>query len=66
MIMQCAQKTLEKVSLAVLDWKGLLSQDKPKLMSALQDGWVALQESVTSLAKRLIFSVNNIFYLRAE
>ena len=36
MIMQCAQKTLEKVSLAVLDWKGLLSQDKPKLMSALQ------------------------------
>ena len=32
---QCVKKTLEKVSLAVLDWKGIASQDKPKLMSAL-------------------------------
>ena len=34
---QCVEKTLEKISLAVLDWKGIRSQDKPKLLSALQD-----------------------------
>ena len=34
---QCIQRTFEKVSLAVLDWKGIRSQDKPKLLSALQD-----------------------------
>jgi len=34
---QCIEKTLEKVSLAILDWKGIRSQDKPKLLSALQD-----------------------------
>jgi D-aminoacyl-tRNA deacylase len=34
---QCIQKTLEKVSLALLDWKGIRSQDKPKLMNVLQD-----------------------------
>jgi len=33
---QCIEKTLEKVSLAILDWKGIRSQDKPKLLSALQ------------------------------
>jgi D-aminoacyl-tRNA deacylase len=37
MISQCVTKTLEKVSSAVLDWKGILSQDKPKLISALQE-----------------------------
>ncbi len=37
MLSQCMKKTLEKVPLAVLDWKGILSQDKPKLLSALQD-----------------------------
>ncbi|HMK94689.1 MAG TPA: D-aminoacyl-tRNA deacylase [Candidatus Limnocylindrales bacterium] len=37
MISQCVEKTLEKVSSAVLDWKGISSQDKPKLLSALQD-----------------------------
>jgi D-aminoacyl-tRNA deacylase len=36
MISQCVEKTLEKVSLAVLDWKGIASQDKPKLLTALQ------------------------------
>ncbi|MGA3061367.1 MAG: D-aminoacyl-tRNA deacylase [Candidatus Bathyarchaeia archaeon] len=34
---QCIKKTLEKVSSAILDWKGIRSQDKPKLLSALQD-----------------------------
>jgi D-aminoacyl-tRNA deacylase len=34
---QCIEKTLEKVSLAILDWKGIRSQDKSKLLSALQD-----------------------------
>ena len=34
---QCIEKTLEKVSLAILDWKGIRSQDKPKLLSTLQD-----------------------------
>ncbi len=33
---QCVQKTLEKVSLAVLDWKGIRSEDKPNLLSALE------------------------------
>jgi D-aminoacyl-tRNA deacylase len=37
MLSQCVKKTLEKVSLAVLDWKGITSQDKPKLLSALQE-----------------------------
>jgi len=34
---QCIKKTFEKVSLAILDWKGIRSQDKPKLLSSLQD-----------------------------
>ena len=37
MISQCREKTLEKVSMAVLDWKGIPSQDKPKLLAALQE-----------------------------
>jgi len=37
MLLQCRTKTFEKVSLAVLDWKGIKSEDKPKLLSALQD-----------------------------
>jgi len=36
MIAQCLEKTLEKVSCAVLDWKGIRSQDKPGLLSALK------------------------------
>jgi D-aminoacyl-tRNA deacylase len=36
MLMQCVEKTLEKVSLAILDWNGLKGEDKPKLLSALQ------------------------------
>jgi D-aminoacyl-tRNA deacylase len=37
MLMQCRKKTFEKVSLAILDWKGIKSEDKPKLLIALQD-----------------------------
>lgn len=37
MISQCIKKTSKKVSLAILDWKGIKSEDKPKLLSALQD-----------------------------
>jgi D-tyrosyl-tRNA(Tyr) deacylase len=36
MISQCVQKTSEKVQLAVLDWKGIKSEDKPKIVSALE------------------------------
>jgi D-aminoacyl-tRNA deacylase len=44
MLAQCVEKTLEKVSLAILDWKGIRSQDKPKLLSALQDVGLAFQK----------------------
>ncbi len=36
-ISQCIEKTLEKVSMSVLDWKGIASQDKPKILAALQE-----------------------------
>jgi D-aminoacyl-tRNA deacylase len=36
MVRQCIQKTLEKVPLALLDWKGIRSEDKPGLLSALE------------------------------
>jgi D-aminoacyl-tRNA deacylase len=35
MLSQCKQKTLEKVACALLDWKGIRSEDKPKLLSDL-------------------------------
>ena len=37
MLLQCLERTLEKAPLAILDWKGITSQDKPKLLAALQD-----------------------------
>jgi D-aminoacyl-tRNA deacylase len=37
MLCQCVEKTLEKVECAVLDWKGIKSADKPKLLAALQE-----------------------------
>ena len=37
MIKQCVNRTLEKATLALLDWKGIKSEDKPKLLAALQD-----------------------------
>jgi D-aminoacyl-tRNA deacylase len=33
---ECMAKTLEKVPLAVLDWKGIRSEDKPGLLDALE------------------------------
>ncbi|MGD6851271.1 MAG: D-aminoacyl-tRNA deacylase [Candidatus Bathyarchaeia archaeon] len=33
---QCVEKTLEQVPMAVLDWKGIRSEDKPALVSALE------------------------------
>ena len=36
MLRQCVEKTLEKVPLAILDWKGIRSEDKPNLLAALE------------------------------
>jgi D-aminoacyl-tRNA deacylase len=36
MITQCVEKTLERVPYALLDWKGIKSEDKPGLLSALE------------------------------
>ncbi len=36
MLSQCVEKTLEKVPLAILDWKGIKSDDKPNLLLALE------------------------------
>jgi len=35
MLRHCMDRTLEKVELAVLDWKGIKSADKPQLLKAL-------------------------------
>jgi D-aminoacyl-tRNA deacylase len=35
MIRQCVERSLEQVSCALLDWKGIKSEDKPSLVSAL-------------------------------
>jgi D-tyrosyl-tRNA(Tyr) deacylase len=35
MIKQCMERTLEKVSCALLDWKGIKSEEKPGLVDAL-------------------------------
>ena len=36
-IRHCVDMTLEKVGFAVLDWKGIKSADKPKLLKALEE-----------------------------
>jgi D-aminoacyl-tRNA deacylase len=36
LIKQCIEKTYGKVQLAVLDWKGIRSEDKQKILSALE------------------------------
>lgn len=36
MLSQCVEKTLEKVQLAILDWKGIRSEDKSRLLAALE------------------------------
>lgn len=35
MLSQCVDRTLEKVPMAVLDWKGIKSEDKPNLLATL-------------------------------
>ena len=37
MLRQCVEKTVEKVDCAVLDWKGIKSEDKPPLLQALDE-----------------------------
>jgi len=37
MLCQCAEKTLEKVECAILDWKGIKSADKTKVVAALRE-----------------------------
>ena len=34
---QCVERTLEKVDQAVLDWKGIKGEDKPKILDALAE-----------------------------
>jgi D-aminoacyl-tRNA deacylase len=36
-LQQCVDRTLEKVTCVVLDWKGIPSQDKPKLLETLTE-----------------------------
>jgi D-aminoacyl-tRNA deacylase len=44
MIKQCIEKTLEKVPLAILDWKGIKSEDKPCLLSTLESAGLPFQK----------------------
>jgi D-aminoacyl-tRNA deacylase len=34
---QCVERTLEKVTCAILDWKGIKSEDKPRVLKALAE-----------------------------
>ncbi len=36
-LQQCIKRTQEQVEYVILDWKGIRSEDKPKLMSALKE-----------------------------
>jgi D-aminoacyl-tRNA deacylase len=36
-LQQCVERTKEKVDYAILDWKGIKSQDKPKLLATLAE-----------------------------
>jgi D-aminoacyl-tRNA deacylase len=44
MLTQCVEKTLEKVELALLDWKGIRSEDKPILLKSLQEADLAFKK----------------------
>jgi D-aminoacyl-tRNA deacylase len=44
MLSQCREKTLENVPSAVLDWKGIKSEDKPKLLEALRDAELSFEK----------------------
>lgn len=37
LLSHCRERTLEKVTSAILDWKGIKGMDKPKLLAALQE-----------------------------
>lgn len=43
-LQQCIKKTLEKVERAVLDWKGIRSLDKPKILSFLNEAGIETQK----------------------
>jgi D-aminoacyl-tRNA deacylase len=45
MLHQCVEKTLEKVNGAILDWKGLKSEDKTKMLSALQEAELSYRKA---------------------
>lgn len=44
MLTQCIECTLEKVSHAVLDWKGIRSEDKPDLILALEKTGISFKK----------------------
>jgi D-aminoacyl-tRNA deacylase len=43
-IKHCVEKTLEKVPYALLDWKGIKSEDKPGLLNALETAGLPYQK----------------------
>jgi len=44
-VKQCVQKTVEKVELAVFDWKSLRSKDRQKIISALKELNVSVERA---------------------
>ena len=44
-LMQCVEKTLEKVDGAILDWKGIRGTDKPKALDALREIGVPFEKT---------------------
>jgi D-aminoacyl-tRNA deacylase len=41
---QCVEKTLEKVELAILDWKGIKGDHKPKIVEMLEEIGICIQK----------------------
>lgn len=41
---QCVEKTLEKVEYAILDWKGIKGEHKPKLVEMLKKGNISFKK----------------------
>jgi D-aminoacyl-tRNA deacylase len=44
MIKQCVEQTFDKVQLAMLDWNGIKSEDKPALLAALEEAGLPYQK----------------------